>query len=66
MTLLERLAHYATQPNHTTRTEPGPDGRPWHTVTDEDGVLIDWFPAEEPENERDRGNRKQFSNLAVK
>lgn len=52
MTLPELLAHYAVQPNHTIATEPGPDGRLWHTVTDEDGVLIDWFPAEQPANDQ--------------
>jgi hypothetical protein len=59
MTLLERLAHYARQPGHATSTEPGPDGRTWHTVTDEDGVLIDWFPTEEPASDQPPAQSKR-------
>jgi hypothetical protein len=47
VTLVERLAHYNRQPNHKTTVTLGPDNRPWYTVTDEDGVLIDWFPTTE-------------------
>ena len=51
MTLSERINHYNRQPNHKTDITLGPDNQQWYTVTDEDGVLIDWFPAKPIENE---------------
>ena len=54
MTLLERINHYNRQPDHSVTVVVGPNNKQWYAVTDEDGVLIDWFPTVEEHGQTDQ------------